>query len=126
MNKQSNTNGISLDPKQLKELERRLREKRSAILELEDARSESGAVVELDQTRTGRLSRMDAMQLQAMAKAGEARARVELKRIDAALKRMENGDFGECLDCGEPIAAGRLQADPASTLCVTCAAARED
>lgn len=115
-----------LDAKQLRELERRLRDMRAAIVELEETRRDSGAVVELDQTRSGRLSRMDAMQLQAMAQAGEARARVELKRIDAALRRLESGDFGYCADCDEPIAGARLQANPTATLCVTCAEARED
>lgn len=117
---------MTLDAEQLRALEQRLRDKRAAIVELEEARRDSGAVVELDQSRTGRLSRMDAMQLQAMAKAGESRAREELQRIDAALKRLENGDFGYCMDCDEPIAAARLQANPTATLCVTCAAAREE
>lgn len=117
---------MTLDDRQLKELEQRLRDMRAAIVELEDARRGSGAVVELDQARAGRLSRMDAMQLQAMAQAGEARARVELKRIDAALRRLESDDFGCCGDCDEPIAGARLRADPTATLCVTCAEVRED
>lgn len=104
----------------------RLREMRAAIEALEDARRGSGAVVELDQARTGRLSRMDALQLQAMAQAGQARSLTELRRIDAALKRLESGDFGFCIDCGEAIAAARLEASPTATLCVACAAAREN
>lgn len=117
---------MTFDASQLKEVEQRLRAMRAAIVELEDTRRGSGAVVELDQTRAGRLSRMDAMQLQAMAQAGEARARVELKRIDAALRRLASGDFGYCADCDESIAEARLRANPTATLCVTCAEARED
>jgi DnaK suppressor protein len=68
---------------------------------------------------------MDAMQLQAMAKAGQARAKVELGRIDAALRRLEGGTYGECLDCGEAIAERRREANPTADRCVGCAEARE-
>ncbi|MCG5536076.1 TraR/DksA family transcriptional regulator [Ectothiorhodospira mobilis] len=82
----------------------------------------SGAdTVELDQSRTGRLSRMDALQGQAMARATEARAVERLRRIQAALRRMEAGEYGECVDCGESIARGRLEANPAVTRCIHCA-----
>lgn len=117
---------MTSDASQLKALEQRLRDMRAAIVELEETRRGSGAVVELDQTRAGRLSRMDAMQLQAMAQAGQARARVELKRIDGALQRLASGEFGYCADCDDPIAGARLQANPTATLCVTCAGAREN
>lgn len=64
---------------------------RQALLELTETRRQSSATVELDQSRTGRLSRMDAMQLQAMAQAGEQRAALALRRIEAALRRCETG-----------------------------------
>ena len=82
-------------------------------------------VVELDQTRQGRLSRMDALQGQAMAKESEQRRVMALRRLKAALSRLEAGDFGVCQDCGEDIAKARLSADPACTLCVECASAQE-
>lgn len=94
----------------------RLLAARQALLELTETRRESGVTVELDQSRTGRLSRMDAMQLQAMAQAGEQRA---------ALRRCETGEYGLCVECEEPIAVKRLEADPATPLCVRCAQARE-
>jgi DnaK suppressor protein len=99
---------------------------RSAIESMFDTPDNVDEVVELDQTRVGRLSRMDAMQLQAMAKAGQARARLELGRIDAALRRLEEGTCGECLDCGEAIAERRLDANPTADRCVGCAEAREE
>jgi len=79
------------------------------------------APVELDQTRVGRLSRMDALQGQEMAKAKEARRARELQRIAAALKRFEDDSYGFCLRCGDEIAEGRLRADPAIALCIDCA-----
>ena len=93
--------------------------------DLTDTRREASDTVELDQTRTGRLSRMDALQGQAMAKAGQARAEQELKKIATALERIDDGSFGECLECGNEIAEGRLSADPTATLCIKCAEAKE-
>lgn len=98
---------------------------REAVEGVADERAAAGKVVELDQARTGRLTRMDALQSQAMARAGQARAKVELARIDAALKRLEEGGFGACLECGEEIAPARLEADPTAPLCIDCASARE-
>lgn len=114
-----------MDSVRLQAYEARLLGMRAEIEALEATRHGSGATVELDQTRTGRLSRMDALQVQAMAQAGQARAQAELQRINAALRRVADGTFGECIDCGEFIPPARLEANPAATLCVTCAAARE-
>ena len=77
--------------------------------------------VELDQTRIGRLSRMDALQDQAMALETDRRRGIEIERIEAALKRVETGDYGYCLSCGEEIPAKRLELYPATPVCVDCA-----
>ena len=102
-----------------------LREKRMSLLATAQASGEAGQTVELDQTRQGRLSRMDALQSQAMAREAERRARAEVVRIDAALVRLEDDDFGYCHDCGDDIAPARLKVDPATILCVNCAERRE-
>ena len=86
----------------------------------------AGETVELDQTRQGRLSRMDSMQQQAMARETGRRREIELKRIAAALRRIDSGEYGECLSCGEPIQAGRLEIDPAVTQCISCAEKNEN
>ena len=90
----------------------------------EDSR-ESRAPVELDQTMQGRLSRMDAMQGQAMAQATDARRRRQIAALKAALARIDSKEFGECLECGEPIAEARLKSNPAITLCIDCASEQE-
>jgi len=95
------------------------------LSELSEESRESQAPVELDQTRQGRLSRMDAMQGQAMAQATDARRRRQIDALKATLGRIDNGEFGECLECGETIAEARLNANPAITLCIDCASARE-
>lgn len=79
------------------------------------------AVVELDQQAVGRLSRMDAMQHQAMARAQQVRRNTEVLRLNAALVRMEEGEYGYCEDCGDAIAIKRLDLNPAAVKCITCA-----
>lgn len=99
---------------------------RRAELSVEDDQTRSDrAPVELDQTSVGRLSRMDAMQGQAMAVATHERRLLEISRIDAALTRMDEGDYGQCLACDVKIPAKRLELDPATPVCVKCAEAAE-
>ncbi len=94
---------------------------RLAALEQQDALGQQAqATVELDQQAVGRLSRMDALQSQAMAKATAARRRAERGRLEAALVRMDEGEFGYCEDCGEEISPGRLDIDPAALRCTSC------
>jgi DnaK suppressor protein len=93
-----------------------------AELEQDEVRGREGqATVELDQQAVGRLSRMDALQNQAMAKAGHARRQAERRRLTAALARIDEVEFGYCEDCGEEIAEGRLRLDPAAPRCISCA-----
>ncbi len=99
-----------------------LERQRSEIEELSASAAEGRRPVELDQQSVGRLSRMDALQVQAMAQAVEARRRERLQRIEAALGRIEDGDFGACVACGEDIPAKRLAIDPTVGRCVDCAA----
>ncbi len=95
---------------------------RLTALKEEDALGHDGQkTVELDQQSVGRLSRMDALQNQAMAKATQTRRDVETRRLKQALKRIEEEEFGYCEDCGDEILPKRLELDPAATRCVACA-----
>ena len=89
------------------------------------AGEESAAVVELDQTKVGRLSRMDAMQAQAMAQASSQRRENTLRQIAAALQRLDDDEYGLCAGCGEVINPKRLDFDPTALLCINCASKRE-
>ena len=82
---------------------------------------ESRQAVELDQSKVGRLSRMDALQQQEMAKASEQQRLFAIQRIDAALQRLDEDEFGYCIECGEEISARRLEVDPATPRCIDCA-----
>ena len=79
------------------------------------------APVELDQARVGRLSRMAAMQQQAMSHAVARLTDLERQRIQSAFSRMQAGDYGYCISCGEEIAEGRLRFDPSVLTCISCA-----
>jgi len=94
---------------------------RLAALDEEDARGTQGQrTVDLDQQAVGRLSRMDALQNQAMAKAQAARRAGDRRRVLAALERMDDGEYGYCTDCGEALAPARLRADPTLPRCLSC------
>lgn len=98
----------------------------AGLQQVDESSKEAASTVELDQTRVGRLSRMDALQGQAMSKATRQRREIELQRIAAALLRIESGDYGYCVECDEAIAAARLEIDPAAPLCINCASKRDN
>jgi len=80
---------------------------------------EESRPVDLDQP-IGRLSRMDAIQQQSMAVANRRSAEQRLSRVEIALRRMEEGEYGDCRECGESIALARLETQPEAPLCVQC------
>lgn len=80
---------------------------------------ESAQPVDLDMP-IGRLSRVDALQQQSMAKANRAAIEVRMKKAKLAFTRLAAGDYGFCVVCDEPVAFKRLKARPETTTCVTC------
>ena len=76
---------------------------------------------EVEEGALGRLSRMDAIQVQAMEAETARRRDAELHRIDVALERIEEGEYGWCVTCGDEIPFKRLENDPAAAQCVGCA-----
>ena len=89
--------------------------------ELERLSAEARAPVELDQTTQGRLSRMDALQMQAMDLETQRRRQQRRLRIQSALARLEEGEFGACVTCGEDIDEKRLALDLTTPTCLDCA-----
>lgn len=113
---------VSVDD--LKAFQKSLEERLAALGDLRKSAADSRKPVELDQTSVGRLSRMDAIQTQAMALEVERRRAAEIHRIEAALRRMQTGAFGQCVVCDEDIGAQRLAVDPAIATCIRCASER--
>lgn len=106
-------------------IRRKLEERKSELLFSRNQNKQSAESVELDQSRVGRLSRMDSLQIQAMAVEVERRNTLELQRIEQALGRIDTDDYGYCLKCDKPISEGRLDIDPSIELCIDCASALE-
>jgi len=98
-----------------------LREQRTQLEQTAQIGKESSSPVELDLSRVGRLSRMDALQAQAMSIESVRRREAKMRKIDAALERIRKGDYGFCLQCGEAVDPSRLHFDPSASLCIRCA-----
>jgi len=113
-------NDKAMDDKTLKGIRQKLLQLKSVLEEKESEFSESADIVVLDQTRVGRLSRMDAMQTQQMAMESARRRQQQLLKIEGALTRIKSGEYGYCFVCGEEIVLQRLIADPTSTRCIQC------
>ena len=81
--------------------------------------------VELDPSSIGRVSRMDAMQSQALAKATRTTVQLRLTQCVAALRAVERDEYGWCRKCEEPIGVERLRVRPEAPLCLDCQAERD-
>jgi DnaK suppressor protein len=110
-----------MNKKDLTYYQQLLWQKQQELKDTDNHSRESTKAVDLDQSSVGRLSRMDAMQSQAMALETKRRRKIELTRIDAALERIDDEEFGYCASCEEEINKRRLEIDPANPFCVNCA-----
>ena len=115
----------SLDQTKIDQLRTRLITQQTELTELLHNADTTTKPVTLDQQSVGRVSRIDAIQQQQMAIANQQQSNDVLKRIELALARMDDDSYGDCLECGEPIAHARLQAQPFAGLCIDCQSARE-
>ena len=112
---------MAVDPERARIL---LTARRVELEKLSSISAESRDTVALDQQSVGRVSRMDALQQQAMAQATERHRMSDIAKIDAALRRIDDNEFGYCLECGEEIPEKRLEIDPAMALCINCASGK--
>jgi len=99
----------------------RLKKLREDVTIISKKTLKSRQPLKLDQTAVGRLSRMDALQSQAMQLEIDRRRIFEIQRIDSALQRVDEGEFGCCVSCGNEIELKRLKNDPATPICIDCA-----
>lgn len=88
--------------------------------DIEQAKKAS-APVKLDQQAVGRVSRIDAIQQQQMQLSAVNRLELRVKQVERALQRMQEGEFGDCGNCEEPIGFERLSVRPEAILCISCA-----
>lgn len=111
---------LNMNKEELEQIRQKLLRLRTELRELGEASRQASEPVELDQTRVGRLSRMDAMQAQQMALEASRRRQQQLVKVESALRRIESGEYGYCFICSEAIDLRRLSIDPTSTRCVEC------
>jgi len=90
-------------------------------LNAEDVLGQSAQkTVELNQQLVGRLSRMDALQSQAMAQEQQRRRDALKQALQAALRRLSEDEFGYFMECGGEIEEVRLLANPTVLKCMAC------
>ena len=105
----------------IKKAKLRLQSVQNDLEAISELSSGSRAPVKLDQQSVGRLSRMDAMQQQAVAQAQERNRQRDLVRIEMAHRRILEDEYGYCANCGDEIPDKRLEIDPMAERCVRCA-----
>ncbi len=109
-----------MNEREVEQIRKKLLCLRSELLKLDKISKETSDPVELDQARVGRLSRMDAMQVQQMAQETARRRQHQLVKIEGALRRIELSEYGDCFICSEEIDVRRLSVDPTYTRCMKC------
>lgn len=110
---------------QVIELENDLLALQEQVLGITDLVASSAETVELDQNRVGRISRMGALQGQAMAQASSDRQAEQLVKIERSLDRMDEGGYGRCFECDQWIVFERLKVQPVIEHCLECAQSLE-
>ncbi len=109
-----------LTPAQLVSAREALTSLKETLESTVQAGRQAAAPVELDQQRSGRVSRIDAIAQQNMASATRQRQIIRLNKVNAAMAALNNGDYGLCRRCEEEIPWKRLQARPESPICLEC------
>lgn len=113
-----------LSQRQCTELHQALLTLRTKLQQLLENSNDAAQPVSLDEP-IGRLSRMDAMQQQSMVQANRRTSQTRLTRIEAALRRHANEEYGLCMGCEEEIGYARLKAQPEAPFCINCQSKRE-
>ena len=73
----------------------------------------------------GRLSRMEAINAKSVSEENLRQAELRITKLNAAIQRVNDDEYGICLNCEEEISSKRLQSIPEATLCIKCATGRE-
>lgn len=110
----------------LKKFEKILKEEKSKILShLEEISQNSEK--DLETSMSGDSADLASLEINqnALAKIGKRESQL-LKKIELALKKIDDGSYGECESCGEDINVARLMARPVAQLCIDCKTEQEN
>ncbi len=117
--------GDGMKKKELDTLKKLLEEEQKRIFHhLQEISESSVADLETPSGDSVDLASLEINQ-NSLAKIGK-REQNHLKKIEAALRKMEDGTFGECESCGEQISVARLMARPVAQLCIDCKTEQEN
>jgi RNA polymerase-binding transcription factor len=106
----------SMLARQLEERRRVLRSELAAKLEAQDNPALLGLRNRMEETDDWAVADLET----ALDVAEVSRDAGELREVEAALLRMKDGTYGECVDCGNDIPFGRLHANPSASRCIAC------
>jgi DnaK suppressor protein len=115
----------NLSPEQIATLASSLQQRLAELQQQIELAAPAASTVVLDQSKVGRLSRMDAMQQQHMADSTLQQSKRRLILVQKALAKINNDDYGYCELCDEIIAFARLQVNPEAALCLKCQSQQE-
>ena len=104
-------------------LEQYIREEIEALKKNIISYKEGAKPVALD-SAIGRVTRMDAINSKSISEESLRKAEIALLKLERALDKIDDPDFGLCMECGEEIPIKRLMIMPGSVLCVECAGKR--
>lgn len=113
-----------LTPAQRKELQADLLSLLGELKGIVDGLAEGTKPVEPD-SAIGRITRVDAIQMQQMAQANRRMSMRRLQQVQASLQRAAVDTYGECAECGDDIGYPRLKARPEAPFCLHCQSRRE-
>ena len=108
-----------MNPAERQELKRNIQEAIEAQKTLIASLAETSKPVAPDNA-IGRLSRMEALNDRAVSEASLNAARHKLSRLENALGKVDQSDFGICVTCDTPIPPGRILLMPEAIRCVPC------
>lgn len=108
-----------ITPERLESFRRRLLDAKGSAAALLDQTKGDEKTVEPSST-VGRLSRMDAIQVQAMSQMSRRQLQIRVLQYEAALAAIDRGNYGICRECKEPISLARLEAVPEAPFCMAC------
>lgn len=114
----------NLTPEEIDELHSELLELNEELQLIVDVSEAGTRPVDLDEP-IGRLSRMDAIAQQNINQANRRSAQIRIQRIQSAIQRIANDEYGECLSCGELVGLQRLKVQPEAPFCISCQSQRE-
>jgi DnaK suppressor protein len=115
---------MALTNAQLEDFRKLLLDKRDRLIEQAQKTLESEMVLSPDD-RFDEVDQASSEYMQAFSFRLRGRERFLMDKIELALKKIDEGEFGLCEECEEPISLPRLQARPEAPLCIQCKEAQE-